>query len=135
MRTILQFITPVILAGFIGTGCATKMAPEGVYNSDSVLYNADLAITTSYDVIQTFVIWEYSHRDILLQYPEIKSTADKIRREAPGIINSAMSIRDQYAKEPNVDNRLALGNILTLLRKTAFEATRQLIENQSKTHG
>lgn len=124
-------IAGLFLAMVLGSqiGCATKLDPAGPYGSDAILYNADLVITTSYDIVHTFVLWEYSNRDALAAYPGIKAAADVMRKEAPGLINSAMTLREQYAKEPTVTNRLSLNNVLSLLRKSAVEATKQMVEH------
>lgn len=51
-------------------GCGT-LNPDGPYQGDKTLYDADVAIATSYDLIHTFVTWEHQNRDTLKAKPEI----------------------------------------------------------------
>ena len=108
--------------------CATQLAP-GPYNGDKVLYNADLAITTAYDVCHRFVKWEYDNQVALMQFPEVKKAADKVRVNAPGLINSAISLREVYVSTGSSESRDSLLTIVALLRQLTTEAVKNLAEH------
>jgi hypothetical protein len=117
----------VILLGLIipalalSTGCRA-LAPDGAYSGDQVLYHAELTITTSYDVLHTFVAWEKENRAALVQWPDVKKSADTIRRGAPHWFKTAHALRDAYLAAPTPDNRAALERILKVLRTALGEA-------------
>lgn len=107
------------------TGCGT-LAPGGYYQGDKVLYDADVLISTSYDVVHTFVSWEYTHRDTLAGTPEIRQTADKLRREFPVWTRSAIACRDAYQAHPASDTKSALASALQVLREAMVQASKYL---------
>jgi hypothetical protein len=110
------------------TGCST-LAPDGPYAGDKVLYNADLSIATSYDVLHTFVKWEYDNRATLAAKPEVKAAADKIRKGAPQWFSTALALRDAYEQSPSDGTRDALQQAVLVLRAAMFEATKYLAAN------
>ena len=109
-------------------GCATQLA-SGPYNGDKVLYNADVAITSAYDVCHRFVKWEYDNQVALAQFPEVKKAADKVRVNAPGLINSAISLREVYVSTGSGESRDSLLTVVALLRQLMVEATKNLAEH------
>lgn len=114
------------LASFaLFTGCAS-ISKDGPYKGDEVLYNADRAITSSYDVLHAFVKWEYQNRESLGQWPEIREAADVVRANAERWIDSAIVLRDIYAADPSPENRLSLENSLATLRAALNEASKYL---------
>ena len=116
----------VMLTAF--SACGT-LAP-GVYNKDEILYRADTAITTSYDVLHTFVKFEYTNRAALASRPEIKKAADNIRAHAPLWIGSAIALREAYAAAPTPENRDKLQASIAVLRAALLEATNYLATSQ-----
>jgi hypothetical protein len=103
------------------TGCGT-LDKTGVYAGDQVLYNTELGIATSYDVVHTFVSWEKENRSALAKWPEIKQAADLMRRDAPTWFKTAHALRDAYALDPSPQNRDALQTALRVLRAALTEA-------------
>jgi hypothetical protein len=87
-----------------------------------VLYSAELTITTSYDLIHTFVTWEKDNRAALAKWPEIKQAANLMRANAPQWFKTAHALHDAYKLDPNQDNADALAAILRLLRTSLNEA-------------
>lgn len=103
-------------------GCGT-LSPTGPYKGDKILYSADLSITTAYDVMHSFVTWEMQNRVALTGIPEIKVTADNIRKNAKQWIRSAISARDAYAGSPTEINRSSLQKALDVLATAVGQAS------------
>lgn len=103
------------------TACRS-LAPGGPYQGDAYLYHAELTITTSYDVIKTFVKWEQANREVLAKWPEVRTVADALRKDAPDWFRTAHALRDAYASDPTDPNRTNLEAILALLRSAISEA-------------
>jgi hypothetical protein len=119
-----------LLVGLLALGvtsCGT-LAPSGVYGGDKTLYAADLTITTSYDVMHTFVQWEYKNRDSLKQYPEVKKYADVVRAGAKKWIGTAVALRDAYAASPTKEKGAALEIALNVLRESTTQASMYLLK-------
>lgn len=118
-----NLLSAFLLSAFClaGGGCAT-LDKSGVYAGDDVLYAADLAITTSYDILHTYVAWEKENRAALARWPEIKQSADAIRRDAPRWFATAHALRDAYAASPTAENRDGLQTALSVLRIALAEA-------------
>lgn len=110
------------------TACHS-LAPGGVY-VDKVAYNADLTIATSYEMIHSFVTWEYQNREVLSGNPKIKESADKFRLAAPAWFRSAVALRDAYSANPDSANSTALDNALNVLRAAVREATTMMASTQ-----
>lgn len=128
MKTLKNLSSTVLLALllplFAGcSGCGT-LAPGGVYSGDKVLYDADFAIGSSYELLHAFVLFEYNNREALKGTPEVKQFADKVRLGARSWITSAIAVRDRYAAEPSVENRASLLNAIKTLREAVLQATR-----------
>lgn len=119
----------LMLCLFAG-GCGT-LNKAGPYQGDKVLYDADLAIATSYDVIHSFVLWEHQSRASLTNLPWITIKANEIRQQAPGAFKAAIMLRDTYAATPNSGTRSALVQSVTVLR--ALMATALSIMTQHNT--
>lgn len=111
------------------TGCGT-LNSAGPYKGDKVLYDADLVITTSYDVVHQFVTFEEANRAALASNPAIKAAADSLRARMPGAFASALSVRDAYAVSATAANASALQTVLDVIRAMAVEATKQLVANK-----
>jgi hypothetical protein len=103
------------------TGCASLENP-GPYSGDKVLYHADLTITTSYDVVSTFLKWEKANRAAIASIPEISQYADKLRADYPTYHASALALRDSYAANPTEPNRTALKTALSFLTTALNQA-------------
>lgn len=108
-------------AALLLPACGT-LDPAGPYKGDQVTYRADLAITTSYDLLHTFVKWEYDNRAALKQWPEVRKSADFVRANAKRWISSAVAAREAYSRAPAEDTRAALERALAVLRTATAEA-------------
>lgn len=118
---VVLLLAAVLALGAV-TGCRS-LAPEGVYKGDTVLYHADLAIVTSYDVIHAYVTWEYENRSALAVWPEVKASADAMRKGAPNWFRTAKALRAAYAEDPSPVNNAALQKAIGVLRVALTEAS------------
>jgi hypothetical protein len=112
----------VALTSFLWTGCGT-IDKTGVYQGDAALYRSELTISTSYEVIHTFVKWEADNRAALTKYPAIKKAADKMRTGAKHWISTANALHDAYKADPSAPNKTALETSTAILLAALTEAT------------
>lgn len=98
------------------------LAPGGVYNGDKVLYEAESTIKTSYQLVDTFVRWEETNRELLTAYPKVSEFANKMRDEFPAWYDSANNLRDAYVAAPGGDTEAHLRRALKVLRTALVEA-------------
>lgn len=120
------------LLGFtaaIAPGCASHLAPAGAYHGDTTLYDADVAILASYDLLHAFVQWEFTNRASLAQWPEIRQAADTVRKNAEKWDAAAEALRDAYAGNPTAANRTALSTGLSVLQAASAQASKFLVEH------
>ena len=127
MKLLPKVLIPIALLALAACG---TLAPGGAYK-DKVLYNADLTITTSYDVLHTFVIWEQNNRPVLHAFPEVTKAADYVRANARQWLSSAIALRETYAANPTSENLAGLNKALNVLRTAMTEATKYLIQTQT----
>ena len=123
MKTSLLYLA---LAVALLCGACRNLDQTGAYKGDQTLYAADLTITTSYQLFDTFVTWEYSNRAALAAQPQIRVAADKVRAQAKAWIGSAIVLREAYAANPTADNKAALATSLSVLQAALNEATKYL---------
>lgn len=107
------------------TGCGT-LNPSGVYAGDKALYDADLTLATSYELLHSFVSFEYDNRAALAGTPEVKQYADKIRAGAQQWFASAIALRDAYKTNPGDATKTALQQSIDVLREATVQATKYL---------
>lgn len=127
MKQIQTFILPILLLAL--AACST-LAPSGAYK-DKTLYDADLAITTGYDVLHSFVTWEYQNRGALKTFPDITKVADNVRANARTWISSAIALREAYAANPIKDNADKLQASIDIIRAAMTEATKYLVQTDT----
>lgn len=113
--------TSLLSVSLLSTGCGT-LDSKGVYAGDKVLYDAELAINTSYDLIHTFVTWEKDNRAALAKWPEIKSAANQMRAHAKEWFSTAHALHDAYAANPTDTNRESFLAAVAILRTALNEA-------------
>lgn len=104
------------------TGCR-QLAADGVYSSDQLLYQAEMATVTSYDILDTFVKWEATHRASLTRWPDISKAATEIRKGSPQWFATAYAMRDAYKNDPSPQNKSNLETALRVIRQAMLEAT------------
>jgi hypothetical protein len=99
----------IFFAGVLGlvgcTGCATQLAPQGVYQGDTVLYRAELASVSSYQLVDTFLKWEYDNRALLSTHPEIKQAADFLRVNYPSAKTNLDAAIEKYRVLATPENK------------------------------
>jgi hypothetical protein len=109
-------------ASLFCTGCQS-LAPGGAY-SDKYLYTTDVTITSSYQVIDTFLKFELANRQALLvQNPKIKVLADDIRAHYQSWNNTAIALRDAYAGNPSAVNKTNLDTAIAVIQAALTQAT------------
>lgn len=108
-------------AAIFTTGCNT-LHPDGVYRGDQVLHKSELTITTSYDLIRTYVTWEKANREQLTAWPQIKRSADYMRANAKQWFATANVLHDAYAGDPTAENRDQLLTAVAVLQTALNEA-------------
>lgn len=117
-------IAATVTVASLSSGCATRLDPGGVYNGDVVLYNADRAIKTAYDVIHEFVKFQAANNAVLGD--QVRTAANAVRANAKTAVRSALALRDAYAKNPTPGSRTALDAGLDVLEGALVEAQKYL---------
>ena len=117
---------------FSGPGCQT-LDPNGIYNSDKVLYTEDISLITAYDFLHTFVKWEYDNRVLLESVPGVKKHADYIRLNAKQWFSTAIAYRDFYAQQPTDSNKTAMLKAYAILHQVVAQATLLMIQASKGT--
>ena len=125
MNRFTSFLLLATLALLAITGCAS-LDPAGPYAGDKVLYDADGAIASSYELMHAFVKWEYERRTALKDVPAITTYADYIRANSKQWIRSAIAMRDAYAASPTKDPA-ELYRALAVLREAATQSAQYLL--------
>lgn len=123
---ILQTFALCALLGAGGTGCATKLASDGVYQGDAVLYNADKTIVNVHELLHSFVTWEYKNRAVLPV--EVSKAADAVRASAQKYVQSAINLREAYASNPTKETGDKLQQTLDFLQSLLHEAVRYMAD-------
>ena len=121
-----------MLAFCLLVGCGS-LDKTGVYQGDKFLYDSELAITTSYDVIHAYVTWEKNNRAALVKYPEITKSADVMRLKAKQWFATANALHDAYKADPSAANKTAFQTILDELRAAITEATGYMLKTTKPT--
>jgi hypothetical protein len=124
-------LASLLLLPFIN-GCGT-LDSSGVYSGDKTLYAADLTITTSYDLLHTFVSWEYQNRAALASNPEIKKAADAVRANSEKWFSDVEKVRDAYAALPSPENKTALTTALSVLQTASSVAVQFMPSSTAAT--
>jgi hypothetical protein len=124
----------VALFAFAPTqGCKSRaLDPAGVYQADQTLYAADKVISESYEVMHSFVLFEYQNREALRGTPEVTKAADHVRSNAQQWIKSAIALRDVYATTPTPDNRDKLNTAVRILREAIAQASAYMAKGVQK---
>ncbi len=110
----------------LAPGCGT-LAKPGVYDGDQVLYHSELSINTRYEVLHTCVTWENQNRGALAKLsfgPDLKSSADEVRKHAPDWFATAHAAHDAYKRNPSDATKEPLELALNVIRAALTEAQR-----------
>jgi hypothetical protein len=134
--TTLGLMAPTLLAGgalaatLLLAGCAS-LDPNGVYQGNLTLYQTDVALASSYDVLHGFVEWEYNNRAAMSSTPAIKAAADRVRAGAPQWFASALALRDAWQANPSSTNQASLQQSLALIQQATVEAIAYMTTNSA----
>lgn len=127
----LVFTLLLLSIAFVGpTGCAFRLAEDGIYQGDKFLYGAEKTIVTAYKSFDSFLKWEQDFRAILPI--EVTKAADTIRSNAKKWIDTAGNLRDAYTANPTKENRDKLSVGLNLIDTALSEAVKYMAANKSK---
>lgn len=108
-------------------GCR-HLDPAGVYQGDAVLYHAELATPTAYELLHTFVSWEKQNRVALAKRPAIRKHADYVRANAKQWFNTANALHDACKANPTQVNKDALTTALGVLEVALIEANGYMLK-------
>ncbi len=122
----LLLICTLLMVTMSFTGCNTTLDQAGVYQGDTVLYQADKSIRAAYDTMHKLVTWEMEHREVLADYPAISEGTDQIRDYAKKSIKTAIALRKAYKLEPNSVNKDRLTSGLDVLQTALDQANKYL---------
>ena len=132
----MKMLTDKILAGLFLACVATllttsqcgcrQLAPDGVYQGQKVLYEAENTISASYDLVNTFLNWEVTNRAICP--PAVTRGADRLRAEFPKAHDTANVLRDAYIASPGGGTEANLKSALTVLRAALGEAAKYMAQ-------
>lgn len=103
-------------------GCGT-LDKSGPYKGDNLLYQSEMLTVTAKAVLDTYVSWEYQNRATLAHLPNVKASADNIRKNAKKWFSTAAALHDAYKTDPSAPNKAALSTVLDVLRAAVAEAS------------
>src|SRR5262245_37527523 len=98
------------------------LAPAGAYKGDQVLFEPDRATTGTKKNLDELVQWEQANRLFLWSADHnIKKAADHVRRNAKGWFQTAINLREAYARTPTPENRDKLQGALNIIEQALTE--------------
>lgn len=119
----------VMTLALLTSGCQNqRLAPDGPYKGDAVLYNAENAINTAHETFLEFYRWEKQFRDVLPV--EVSRAADYMRLNEEKWITTANNFRDAYANTPTEENKDKLQLSVNLIRTALREAAAYMLASQ-----
>lgn len=107
--------------------CKHTLQEGGPYKSVAV-YDAQLTIVTSWDILDTVMKWEETNRVALGKYPEVGRTLDAIRAKAPDAHLRAIRLVEIYEASMTTEDLTAAERAVTALRGLATEALSVMTE-------
>lgn len=134
MKTTLRLLALVMLAfaaALTNTSCQTRLDPAGAYANNPTLYATDASITAAFAVLDVFMKFQHENRATLS--PKVNEFADRTRRDAPQWAKSIVTLRDAYAASPTNENKVALNNVLRLVRVAITQASSYLVSQPVAT--
>jgi hypothetical protein len=121
--TKLLAVAVVLLAG----GCKHTLQEGGAYTSPAV-YDAELTIVTSWEILDTCMSWEEQNRAALAKHPEVYRVLDAIRAKAPAAHLRAIRLVDIYNDSLTDVDKSAAERAVVALRQLATEALSVMTE-------
>lgn len=125
-----KYITILFLgiALAFSAGCLPQsLDPQGVYQGQLGVYNAERTIVTSYALMDNFLKWEYDNRAAFASTPEVKQFADSIRANGRNWITTAIALTEAYKLNPTDSNRDKLEAALNIIDTALMEATKYMV--------
>lgn len=107
----------VTVAMLGGAGCASIEKGQ-----DAVVVNAERTTALALEVFDAFLQWEFENRAALAVVPEIRKTADTIRRGGITWLQSARAMTKAYKANRTPENKANLETALEVLRAAVREA-------------
>ncbi len=133
MKKLLSILTFAFIIGggaLTQTSCGT-LDKSGVYAGDKTLYGTDVVISSSYELIHSFVLFAYQNSENLP--PEVNAAANRIRAQAPQWFSTALALRDAYKLNPTSENNSRMQQALDVLRAAVAESAKYLVAHQLPT--
>jgi hypothetical protein len=116
-------VTALLLGG---SGCATKLAPNGVYKQDYILYNVDDAYVRTRTMLDIIFQWEANMPNDL--FPELRAAMNNIRAAAIKADKEFHQMRKEYIIVPNDKNKTALDNAIKRYTALLASATKLYVK-------
>lgn len=100
-------------------GCST-IAP----GHDPFVVRAEQTTEIAFDLLDTFLRWEYAHRKTLP--PEVTEAAERIREKAPDAIRIARELTRAYKRNRTEEGRVSMMSAVAVLDDLIATAQRYL---------
>lgn len=102
------------------TGCQT---PTGQTQSsgDPIVVNAEKTIAIAFDVVDAFLLWEYTNRAAVS--PDVRQVADRLREKGPDAFRNARSVLRAYKTNRSPEQKALLDTWLATVLELAKVAT------------
>jgi hypothetical protein len=116
-----MLLCAIMVAG-LASGCnKTTLAPNGVYQGDTFLYQAENTINTAHENFLKLYQWEKQFRQVLPV--EVSRGVDYCRLNERKWLDSANALHDAYKNTPTAENKdkfqLTLNILSTALQQAA----------------
>lgn len=129
IKTVVAAVLALVV--LVAVGCRS-LAPGGVYDGDKLLYESEVTIVTSYNLVDAYLKWEADNEVLLRKWPEIHQSAQKLRTEFPQWYNSANALHDAYEATRDVETGKKLATTVALLRAALNEAALYMVRAGGK---
>ncbi|MCL4179167.1 MAG: hypothetical protein KJ072_15675 [Verrucomicrobia bacterium] len=117
----LALATAIVPLSLVLVGCSAIQP-----GNDPVVVNAERTTQLAVDVFDTFLKWEYDHRQSLSVTPEIRKAADFIRAKGQDWLTTARSMTKAYKANRTPENKANLDTAMAVLRMAVTEARHYL---------
>jgi hypothetical protein len=120
MKRHLSVLSTLVFICF-ASGCA-GIAP----GHDPVVVNAERATVLALDTVDTFLAWEFQNREAFASVPEIRESANYLRRNAPAWFETARDLTKSYKQNRTEQNKANLGTVIAILQRATRQANAYL---------